>query len=477
MKKYKYIRVLKLKFIVLSIIVAASCDVVDQEPIGEFSSDLAFATPERIELSAIGMYDALQEPEFLGGRALVYADIRGEDTNVPSYFGDVPKFNMLANNGIALDAWTGGYLTINTANIFLKGLEENIEIISSEQASNYEGEALFIRALCHFYLVNLYAQPYSFTADASHFGIPIRITAVTNENVLDPENEVPRSSVNAVYAQIIADLVTAANDLPSDYGDAYSDVARATKGAAHAMLSRVYLYALDYENSIRQADLAIAEGYDLNADPLKPFEDFTTRESIFSVAHNQADNPNTNHALGQHYGASNRADITINDFPDIPGFNSDDLRLTEMTEEDEDGDLFTKKFTDRADWAPILRYPEVLLNKAEALVKRDEEVSQAAIDLVNEVRDRSQVSADSYEVSDFGSPEDLLEAILTERRIELAFEGHRLFDLLRNKKGVPAQPVSNVPAQAWGSDFVIFPIPQEDMLANPALQGQQNKGY
>lgn len=473
---YRHIKVFNLKMLLLTIVAAMSCEVLDKDPIGDFSSELAFSSPERIELSAVGMYDVLQHEEFLGGRALIYADIRGEDTNVPSYFGDVARFNLLADNGTILNAWTGAYATINTANLFLEGMEANKDKITPEKAENYEGEALFIRALTHFYLVNLFAQPYNFTPDASHLGVPVRTFATSGENITDSQNEVPRSTVKQVYDQIIEDLKAAAEKLPASYGDSFSNVARATSGAAHALLSRVYLYTMNYPDAIAQADLVIAGDYDLNDHPLTAFTDFMTQESIFSVAHNQSDNPNTNHALGQHYGVTNRKDIFVDAFAEIPGLNADDLRLTEMTTEDE-GHLYTLKFTDRADWAPILRYAEVLLNKAEALVKRDEEISQEAIDLLNEVRDRSQVSAASYEATDFASYEELLETILTERRIELAFEGHRLFDLLRNKKGVPAQPLDNVPAQAWGSDYVIFPIPQEEMLANPALAGQQNKGY
>lgn len=474
--KFTYIRVLNLKMLLLSIIAVMSCEVLDQDPIADFSADLAFSTPERIELSAIGMYNALQDEEFLGGRALIYADIRGEDTNVPAYFGDLGRFNLLADNSIILDAWTGAYETINTANSFLEGLDNNKDKLSAEKAGNYEGEALFIRALTHFYLVNLFAQPYNFTSDASHLGVPIRTFATSGDNINDSQNEVSRSTVKQVYDQIITDLKTAAEKLPPNYGDDFSNVARATSSAAHALLSRVYLYSMNYPDAIAQADLVIAEDYELNDDPLTAFTDFTTKESIFSVAHNQSDNPNTNHALGQHYGSTNRKDIYVDAFANIPGLNTDDLRLTKMIEESEDH-FYTLKFTDRADWAPILRYAEVLLNKAEALVKDDQTINQDAIDLLNEVRDRSQVSASSYASADFVSYEKLLEAILTERRIELAFEGHRLFDLLRNGEGVPAQPIDNVPAQAWGSDYVIFPIPQQEILANPALAGQQNKGY
>src|SRR5690606_39529769 len=106
-------------------------------------------------------------------RALIYADIRGEDTNVPSYFGDVARFNLLADNGTILNAWTGAYATINTANLFLEGMEANKDKITPEKAEHYEGEALFIRALTHFYLVNLFGQPYNFTPDASHLGVQI----------------------------------------------------------------------------------------------------------------------------------------------------------------------------------------------------------------------------------------------------------------------------------------------------------------
>ena len=204
--KYRYIRVLNLKMLLLTIVAVMSCEVLDKDPIGDFSAEFAFSSSERIELSAVGMYDALQHEEFLGGRALIYADIRGEDTNVPSYFGDIARFNLLADNGTILNAWGGAYATINTANLFLDGMNANRDKLTPEKADNYEGEALFIRALTHFYLVNLFAQPYNFTADASHLGVPIRTFATSGENITDAQNEVPRSTVKQVYDQIIADL-------------------------------------------------------------------------------------------------------------------------------------------------------------------------------------------------------------------------------------------------------------------------------
>src|SRR5690606_18123586 len=135
------------------------------------------------------------------------------------------------------------------------GLEENrSKVPTAELAMQYEAEARFIRALNHWYLVNLFAQPFSFTADGSHLGIPISLKAYDATNAFSPEAQLARSTVAQVYAQIEEDLKFGAQHLPSRKGVAFGEVARATKGAAEALLMRLYLYKRDYAKVIAQAD-------------------------------------------------------------------------------------------------------------------------------------------------------------------------------------------------------------------------------
>ncbi|OON67115.1 RagB/SusD family nutrient uptake outer membrane protein [Hymenobacter sp. CRA2] len=463
--------------VALLLLLAPGCDVLDQESPAALTPEETFSTPDRIEKAAISMYDALQNPEFLGGRALIYSDVRSDDTDPSPYFNTIATSSALANDIQVTNGWTGGYRTIYAANFFLQNFEPNAGIVSQELAAQYRGEAKFIRALTMFHLVNLFAQPYNFTPDASHLGIPIQLTAPDAVSAYDPSQRLARSSVRDVYAQIISDLNDAASGLPTDYDDPeYADVARATKGAAQALLSRVYLYQANYTQAAALAGTVISSGrYQLNPSPATTFAPpYNTPESIFSVAMNTSDNPNTNNAIGQHYSPTGRGDITISPYVAIPPsvFPADDERRTTLVRVSSNIP-YTGKYQTVGDWVPIVRYPEVLLNRAEALARTTGR-TQEAVDLLNQVRNRSKgASTPSYTLAGFADAPALINAILLERRLELAFEGHRYYDLLRTRQAIPAH--GTIPSIPYGDNRLVLPIPQVDLQNNPNLA--QNPGY
>jgi hypothetical protein len=451
----------------------ASCEKqVFEEPYANLSPQDAFDTPERIAKAATGMYDQLQNAEYLGGRVLIYADIRGIDAGVPSYFSTVPQFNLvLSTNSVVADAWEGAYRTIYEANNFLKNLAANPGKVSQEEENQYTAEAKFIRSLSYFYLVNLWAQPYKFSAGATHDGVPLALTVP--DDPFSAETRIPRSSVAQVYSQMEADLLDAESKLEYPAGDSreFADVARATRGAVQALLARIYLYKGDYAKTLEYTNKLISSGkYALNTDgPTTAFRTFTTKESIFSVAHNGADNPNTNNALGQHYAPDKRGDVPIaTEYVNL--MTATDKRRTELvrTYDAAPGTYWTAKYTGITDWVPVLRYSEVLLSKAEALANQSATVDVEAVALVNQVRARSNATPIVP-----ATKQALIDAILLERRIELAFEGQGTFEFLRTGRGIPAH--STVAAQAYGSNYVILPIPKYDTDQNPNLR--QNPGY
>lgn len=458
------------------LLIAFGCDVLNQDPPSSLAPEEAFSTPDRIEKASLGMYDALQNPEFLGGRALIYSDVRSDDTDPSPYFNTIATSTTLANDIQVTNAWTGGYRTIYGANFFLQNFEPNASKVPAALAAQYRGEAKFIRALAMFHLVNLFAQPYNFTADASHLGIPIQLTAPGALSAYEEAQRLPRSSVRDVYTQIISDLTDAISGLPSSHDDAYSNVARATKGAAQALLSRVYLYQGNYAQAAALAGMVISSGdYSLNPDPATTFAPpYTTAESIFSVAMNTSDNPNTNNAIGQHYSPGGRGDITISPYVAIPPalFPTDDKRRTTLVRVSSNIP-YTGKYQTVGDWVPIVRYPEVLLNRAEALA-RTSGLNQESVDLLNQVRNRSKgATTPAYTLASFADAPALINAILLERRLELAFEGHRYYDLLRTRQTIPAH--GTIGAIPYGDNRLVLPIPQADLQNNPNLV--QNPGY
>ncbi|MET4106519.1 RagB/SusD family nutrient uptake outer membrane protein [Hymenobacter sp. UYP22] len=447
-----------------------ACDILDQEPPTAFTIDETFADATRIEKSLIGVYDGLQNAEFLGGRALIYSDIRSGDTDVPTYFGNVGRYQMLSTDGFAASSWAGGYRTIFTANSFIQNLAANSGKSSAALEAQYTAEAKSIRALAMFHLVNLFAQPYGFTADASHPGVVLQLTAPKSAaEAFDPALRQARATVKEVYDQIEKDLLESIPVLPATYAGANSNI-RITKGAAQALLSRVYLYKADYTKAADLAGQVITTGgYTLNASPLTPFRTYNTKESIFSVAHNPADNPNTNNAIGQHYGPDRRADITITPYFNLTSLSTTDLRRTQLIDS-RGTNRFTAKFNLVDNYVPIVRYPEVLLNRAEALAQLNG-VNTESITLLNQVRSRSTTA---YPATSFLTKAALIDAILEERRLELAFEGHRLYDLLRYKRDIP--PHSTIAtAIKYNDPRVIFPIPDQQIRLNPNLV--QNPSY
>lgn len=116
----------------------------------------------------------------------------------------------------------------------------------------------------------------------------------------------------------------------------------------------------------------------------------------------------------------------------------------------------------------MVRYPEVLLVKAEALARQGTAVNGTAVGLVNALRTRAKAAPVNP-----ATKQDLINAVMRERRIELASGGHAYLDFQRTLSDLPAH--ATVPAQPYNSDFRIWPIPQRDMLIRPTLV--QNNNY
>lgn len=472
--------------VALASTVMFSCSKVnDQQPYAKLDPKDAFSNPDRIEKSAVGMYDALQNPEFLGGRVLIYADQRGLDANSSGFFTNLGTFDMVSNNVYAFNCWSGGYRTINESNFFSMNLKANEAVVGPAVAAGYYGEAKFIRALAYFYLVNTYAQTYVAQPAAAQPGVPLILTAPKDgAEATDPSNKVSRKPVKEIYDQMIKDLTEAAAVLPVSTGDGFADHARATKGAAHALLSRIYLYQGDWVKARDFADsvLLSSAGYQLDATPATVFAAGnyqSSTERIFSVAMNSGDNPNTNNALGQHYGSTGRADISISaSYRTLQNFNyQTDLRGKPLFSYniDKTGDtvaFYTKKFfgTSTFDaWVPVIRLAEVMLIKAEALARLNTAAPDAgAITLLNAIRARAKAS-----ILAPATQAELITNILTERRIELAFEGHGVLDFQRTQRDIPAH--ATVGIQPWNGKYTIFPLPNAEIDRNPNMV--QNEGY
>ena len=247
---------------ILSIALAMTVSSCNKEflsavPELDLSDATVFNTPARVLSQVNGLYGSAKNGSLFGGRYLIYNDIRGEDW-VNRTTNSVTGYSTYQGNQDPSDSylagfWIQGYLTINRANLFLEGLAANPNAVSSTLAANYRGEAKFLRALTYFSLVQYFAKPYILDKGASA-GLPLRLKG----SVSSADNDMPRSTVAQVYAQILQDLNDAETELPDSYGTALLNTTRAHKNAAIALKTRVKLAMGDYAGVIADANKIVS---------------------------------------------------------------------------------------------------------------------------------------------------------------------------------------------------------------------------
>lgn len=520
----KAIRVALLAPALTGALLLTSCDkdVTDLIPVDRITETAAFDTPQRVELSVAGVYDAAQSGFYAGNVIRGYpfgaahveqGDTRGEDMlNLQAFYQITYESGYNPTTANNQYMWETLYALVNRANVVIEGLQGAVAkgVITADKAKEYEGEAKFLRALAHHELITHFARPYNHTGDASHLGVPYRTLAINSTSRLEEIKAQGRNTVKEVYDKILEDLNFAENNLPADR--ASNQLTRATKGAAIAIKTRVNLHKRDWAAVVTEGGKLVSGtlgsytspvgGYALTATPEGPFaSNKNNKESIFSIENSTVDNPGTNGALPQMYGASPaRGLVAISPIIWNASFwPADDLRRTQLATKASTGYYFTNKYRDLTTWsdnAPIIRYAEVLLNMAEAQARTGNEVE--ALAKLNAVRGRSTSSL----VVAAGDP--LVQAIINERRIEFLSEGLRWKDIHRLAKegkfgpaGIPAKVAASkaskddftaasgsvreaaigVVAIGYDDHRFLWPIPLSEVTTNPTLAAQQNPGY
>lgn len=472
MKKLIYI-------LAAGILLTASCKKdLQLTPEQDLETDLAFANKENTFASLMGVYSLSQQYQVFGSLPQIIADFQADNVLFSGTFPtlrDISEFDVVADNSTIQDLWAENFRVVVAANAviaYAPGVDD--DSFTEAERAQYVAEAKFLRALVNFQLVNLFAQPYNLNNGAS-LGIPI---------VLDPyvgEITYPsRATVNEVHQQIFKDLEEALPDLlnAGDFGSPAMARGRATKGAARALMARLHLYRGEYQPA---ADLAedVIDDPDYVLATNHNFYNGNTAEDVFTIQNSATDNgSNSSGGWASYYNsASNggRGDAPFHPsliaaFEEEPG----DARF-ELSRSDGPGEpLFTTKFPDgttNSDNAPIIRVTEMYLTRAEALAEIDG-VNTESLALMNDLRERANLS--TWDASDFASDAAFIEAILNERRKELAFEGHRRMDLLRKGKSLRTSG-DGAGISAPGDPFIIMPIPQRARDVNPNLD--QNDEY
>ncbi len=486
----------KLKYIIsfcLCSLFTISCnkDLLTPIPQTSITDITSFDTPERVLNQARSMYQALKNGNFYGGRYIVWGDIRGEDfinetTNVVTGF-DVWNLNPTGTSTNSVqNLWAQAYYTINICNLFIDGMAaKGSAVVGSALSANYLGEARLIRALSYYSLLQLYARPFA-DGSGSKPGLPLRLTGIKGSGFSD----LARSSVSAVYTQILSDLNYAEINLPLIYtatpatSAAELNTTRAHRNTAIALKTRVYLTMQNYAAVILEANKIVAQAtapfsatsgvlHALQPSITTVFTTYNTTESIFSLPMSivGGDNPGTQNQLGFYFirnGATlGSAEYSLNPNGIVAdaGWGINDVRKTLLVFpfNNAAGKKYVAKYqvgSPYTDYPPVIRYAEVLLNLAEALARTNTAVDARALALVNAVRQRSDPSVTLAAANQAA----LISVIMTERRIELLGEGLRNNDLMRLLQTIPAK--GSVPAKGSSETGYIWPISSNELSLN-----------
>jgi len=460
-------------------------------------SDESYFTSDDAAISAlIGVYDPLSRYEsteihewMLGDVVSDDAEKGGEGPNDQAYCQELKEFRANAENQLVQARWTDSYIGINRANKLIAGIEGN-DNISDEVQKRVIGEAKFLRAYYHFQLTKVFGK------------IPV-VTKVLKPS----EFNLPQNTIPEVYAQIESDLSDAMNVLPKKTDLTAEEMGRATKGAAQAMLVKMYIFQSKWKEAADLSDDFITNlDYSLEPDYSKIFTSAGENGpgSIFEIQ--RVSIPGDGE-----WGDSNEGTVTSIFQGTRELYNADgdiesgwgwgfDLPTQNLVDEYETGDLrkdatilddhtivfagtddeeeictqhinsigYSQKVyhslkyyipaSERNDMSDspanwrVIRYADLLLWNAEAKAHIGGDWKTP----LNEVRNRAGLAITT-------NP-DGVSAVAHERRVELAMEGHRYWDLVRTGKAV-----DKLGANGYTDNKKFLPIPQKEIALNPNL--------
>ncbi len=507
------------KYILLVLLAGCSKSFLDVQPQGQLTEEQVLVDPNAATNLVTGVYNSLYfggfDPTTVGFQYYIATDVASDDADkgsTPTDFAaalEIDNFTTTPNNSILNNLWQGYYRGISRANTAIDQIEQ--ATFDEDTKTRLLGEVRFIRGLYYFNLVRLFG------------GVPL-IVRVPEADEFNNDEFQTRATKEAVYAQIVEDLEYAATNLPLK-GDAATMPGRATKGAAEGLLAKVYMYLGDWPKVYEYTGNVITSNiYALVTDNGDTLSDYNlifrenpeggaggnnNIESVFEVQagvndaedgvsrlYSNAQGPrgrggwndlgfgfnNPSQDLASAYEPEDKRRAgTIIFIQPTGGDNAgtvlwDGFRIP--TQDSVENPRYNYKgyhsplresqqVTNSKDTKPknirLMRFAEILLMRAEAALHVGE--AGETLTLLNRIRTRAGLP--SLEVADEA-------AVWKERRIELAMEQDRFFDLVR--QGRAGQVL-----RAHGKSFVdgkheVFPIPQAqiDLSGNRLTQ---NDGY
>lgn len=408
---------------------------------------------------------------------------KGSSPSDATFLNNFDNYTATATEGQILDFWTGQYQSINLANQVL----DNVPQINMDAnlKQRYFAEAKFIRAYAYFRLVRAFG------------GVPLRLNVPEDAS----QYNLPRATKEEVYAAIEKDLTEAAAVLPASYTGA--DVGRVTKGAALALHAKVSMYQQKWQQVLDLTNQVMGMGYSLFPDFQELFrvENENNQESIFEIqaalieGNPQASNSQYSQVQGVRGSSGGgwgfnvpTANLAAAFEPGDPRRDATIIFRGETTPQGDaipatgDNPMYNEKsyvpfgdnpagYTEGAEQnIRVLRYADVLLMNAEA--NNELGNTQAALASLEMVRARAR-GGDNSVLPPVTTTDQaaLRQAIWHERRVELAMEFDRYFDVIRQGRGEEVfGPLG------WEPHNEVWPIPNTEInLSSGVLE--QNPGY
>jgi hypothetical protein len=429
------------------------------EPDDSLSTGAVFSNDSLAQAAVAGLYIKITtSTKFLlnGGMSLFPGLSADELTRTSTlnnedqfYLNAISSKNLLVNSNL----WKAAYFYIYQCNICIEGLQRSSGV-SSAVKKRLTGEVQFIRALCYYYLVNLYGD------------VPLVLSTNADVNAL-----LPRTQASQVYNQMEADLLAAFDALSDNQTNTTP-----TRYAAQALLARIYLHLQNWNKAEEMASAVINSGQFMLQSDLNSVFKRLSKEIIFQWA------PvvdKTNAPEGLIFVPANTAlrPTYILTQGLLSAFEAGDLRKANWIKNVKIGTQhydYPYKYkiyvssSAPTEYNVVLRLAEQYLIRAEALARQNR-ITEAVAD-INTIRTRAQLPGISTSISS----EECFHAIEQERRIELFAEwGHRWFDLKRTNRANAV--FGAIKGTNWHSNDQLYPIPFSELEADPNLK--QNPGY
>lgn len=456
----KTIKIILGLFLMSQCFLACSDYLTLEIPSSQLTGEIVFEDPNTANAALVDIYTKLRDNGMLTGKVggssislgmytdeLIYYGT--DDGNVSQIFNNV----LLATNPTAQQYWNNGYHQIYCANAVLEGCQNAINL-PAEDKQQFVGEASFIRALVHFYLLNLFGE------------IPFITTTNHEQNKLATPMD-----KQLVYEKIVADLEKAIELLPENYID--PERVRPVKTTASALLARVYLYQGSWQQAEATASTVInnpAYIWETDLDKIFLKESKTT---IWQFSPKSAgDNANEGAVFILASGPPPFVGLSLDL---VAAFGENDLRKSHWIGTVTDGEStwhYAYKYKQNTNTGTSLEYSVVMRLAEQYLIRAEAKARQgnlagAKLDL-NKVRNRAGLPNSSATTG-----EEVILEIMEQRRLEFFTEyGHRFFDLKRTGRSNTILPSSK---PGWDDKDNLWPIPEAEVLANPNMT--QNPGY